>query len=207
MDVTNPASTVIPSLDAHVLTVLAGTSRQLTGREIERLVRQGSHRGVQRILARLAEQGLVDVAEAGSSLLYSLNREHLAADAVVALAGLRGALLDRIRVQVEGWQRAPVSVSLFGSAARGDGSTASDIDVLVVRPSDLSEDDEVWSAQMADLGHHILRWTGNHASLLEVTPSQLQAMVGREEPVTDSLRQDAIDITGTQIRRLLGGTP
>ena len=36
----------------------------------------------------------------------------------------------------------PRSVPLFGSAARGDGDTASDIDILVIRPRDVDEEDE-----------------------------------------------------------------
>lgn len=203
MDVANPASAVIPSLDAHILAVLAGTTRQLTGREIERLARQGSHRGVQRVLARLTEQGLVDMTEAGSARLYSLNRDHLAADAVLVLARLRDALLDRLRNEVAQWNIQPVSLSMFGSAARSDGTTNSDIDLLLVRPAGVTDEDPVWFAQTAELGEHVLRWTGNHASFLEVTTDQLLAMLDRGESVADSLRQDAIDITGTPVRELL----
>jgi DNA-binding transcriptional ArsR family regulator len=204
MDLGNLASAVVPSLDAHVLAVLAGTTRQLTGREVERLARQGSHRGVQRVLARLSEQGLVDVIEAGSALLYSLNRDHVAADIVISLSSLREVLMDRMRAEAAEWSIPPVSLSMFGSAARTDGTTASDIDLLLIRPSGVTDDDPVWFAQTANLGERIHRWTGNHASFLEVTPGQLRAMLDRAEPVAESLRQDAIDVAGEPIRALLG---
>jgi nucleotidyltransferase-like protein len=169
------------------------------------MVRHGSHRGVQNVLARLADQGLVDVVEAGNALLYSLNRDHVAADVVLALNQLREVLLDRLRTAVKQWRIPPVSMSVFGSAARSDGTTASDIDLLLVRPSKVQGDDPAWADQTADLGRRILRWTGNHASFLEVTTDQLGAMLGRGEPVGDSLRQDAIDIVGTPVRVLLQG--
>jgi len=37
MDLSKPATAVVPSADADVLTVVAGTTRALTGREIQRL--------------------------------------------------------------------------------------------------------------------------------------------------------------------------
>src|SRR4051794_10747130 len=101
MDLSRPYTALCPSLDGDVLVTLAGTRRPLTGREVARLAGRRSHVGVRDVLARLVEQGLVDRQEAGSALLYTLNREHLAAPAVAVLAGMRSDLVRRLRTEIE----------------------------------------------------------------------------------------------------------
>ena len=104
MDVARPYAALCPTLDAGVLSVLAGTTRPLTGREIARLVGRRSHSGVLDTLDRLTEHGLVDREEAGRAFLFTLNREHLAAPAVDLLAQMRGELLDRLTHLVDSWK-------------------------------------------------------------------------------------------------------
>src|SRR4051794_26349472 len=145
MDVARPYAAVTGSgLEGEVLAVLAGTTRPLTGRQIARLARNGSDRGLRLALNRLAGQGLVDTMEARPAILYSLNREHIAAPVALTLAELRGELFARIRGTIEQWELAPVHASVFGPAARGDGDAASDIDLLVVRPTTIVPDDPAW---------------------------------------------------------------
>lgn len=153
---------------------------------------------------RLAEHGLVDRQEAGRALLYTLNRDHLAAPAVSVLAGMRSELLRRLRDVIKGWEVAPVQVSLFGSAARGEGSTESDIDLFIVRTNDVSEDDPRWHRQLDDLADKVARWTGNHAGIVEVGESEIKQLRTNEPPVVDELRSDAIVISGPEITALLG---
>jgi len=204
MDLAQPNTAVCPTLDSGVLAVLAGTNRPLTGREVARLVGRKSHSGVLDVLNRLAEHGLVERQEAGRALLYTLNRDHLAAPAVQFLAGMRGELLSRLRQTVEGWDVAPVHVSLFGSAARGDGDTESDIDLFIVRPSSVSEDDSRWRAQIDRLAAGVLRWTGNHAGIAEVAEPEIDRLERDQPPILAQLRSDAIALIGPEVIELLG---
>ena len=135
MDLSRPYSAVAPTLDLDVLTVLAGTTGELTGRDVARLARRGSQRGVQRVLDRLVQHGLVSTRTAGRARMYRLNRDHLAAPAVELVADMRGELIARLRELIRAWRIPPERAFLFGSAARGDGDTESDIDILLVRPS------------------------------------------------------------------------
>lgn len=82
MDLGSPITSIVASLDGEILSVLAGTTRPLTGRDVQRLVRRGSQSGVSSALARLEQHGILDVVAAGSSNLYTLNRDHVAASAV-----------------------------------------------------------------------------------------------------------------------------
>lgn len=195
MDLSDPSSAVVPSLDADVLAVLAGTRRPLTGREVQRLARRGSHTGVQRILTRMAEHGLLDVIDAGTARLYTLNREHVAATAALALLDLRGQLFTRIRDSLAQWRTPPVAAAVFGSAARGDGTADSDIDLFLLRPAEVAEDQPGWAGDVAELARLGRRWSGNPASIIQATPDQVADMIARGEPILDSLRRDAIPLT------------
>jgi hypothetical protein len=200
MDVARPYAAVTPSLEGDILVVLAGTTQALTGARVAQLVRRGTERGVQKALDRLVDHGIVERQPAGRAYLHVLNREHLAAPIAEALAGLRAALLARLRDELANWDPAPAHASMFGSAARGDGDTGSDIDLLVVRPATVDEEDPVWREQLDRLALHVQSWTGNHAGIIELGEAELD----RPSPSLSDVRNDGIDLAGTPIRSLLG---
>jgi hypothetical protein len=203
VDLTFPQSAVTPTLEGDVLVVLAGTTRPLTGREVARLARRGTPPAVAAALTRLVRQGLVRREELGGAFLHTLNRDHLAAPAVLVLAGLRSELLERLRAALSGWEIRPISAALFGSAARGDGDVGSDIDLLVVRPSDVAGDDRQWREQLARFADDVHAWTGNHAGLIEVAEGELPGLLNARPAVLDSLRTEAIPLAGIPPARLL----
>jgi predicted nucleotidyltransferase len=203
MDVSQPYTAICPTLDSEVLAVLAGTTRPLTGREVARLTGRTSHRGVAEVLTRLVEHGLVQRQEAGRALLFTLNREHLAAPAVEVLAGMRAELIRRIRDLVSAWKMEATHVSIFGSTARGDGGTQSDIDLFVVRPDAVSDDDPQWRKQLDDLAESIERWTGNRASIAETAGSEIERLLKQDRSIVAELRTDAISVSGADISALL----
>ncbi len=203
MDLSHPYTAICPTLDTEVLSVLSGTSRPMTGREIARLTGRASHSGVLHVLNRLTEHGLVGSQEAGRALLFTLNREHLAAPAVDLLAGMRIELLNRIRQTINTWDVAPVHVSLFGSMARGQGDTQSDVDLFVVRPGAIDEGDLQWRAQLDDLASQIESWTGNHAGIVEAAEGELVRLRKEDPPIAAELRADAIVLRGPGIGALL----
>jgi predicted nucleotidyltransferase len=204
MDVAHPYTAICPTLDSRVLSALAGTTRPLTGREIARLLARPSHSGVLDALNRLVEHGVVDREEAGRAFLFTLNREHLAAPAVDILAGMRSELLRRLRDAIDSWEVAPIHISMFGSAARGDGDTSSDIDLFVVRPKGVDDEDTRWRAQLDLLARRVQRWTGNRAGIAEVGEAEIARLRDEEPPIVAELRSDGITITGAEAAALLG---
>ena len=205
MDLSRPWAPIRSPIDMEVLRVLRGTTRPLTGREVARLVRAGSQPTVNASLRRLSDEGLVHVEEAGNAYLYTFNREHLAARAVELLADVRAELERRLRDEIAGWKIAPVHLSVFGSAARGDGDTRSDIDIFVVRPRDVPDDDPHWREQLDTLSDHVLAWTGNHVGLSEVSEADVRRLRRERPSVVAELSRDAIAISGPEPAELLGG--
>lgn len=153
---------------------------------------------------RLADQGVVDRQEAGRALLFTLNREHLAAPAVDLLAHMRSELFDRLSHAVDSWEIAAVHVSLFGSFARGEGDTSSDIDLFVVRPKKVEREDPRWREQLDLLARQVQRWTGNAARIAEVGKEEIPRLRKEEPPILAELRKDAITVAGSGAAALLG---
>ena len=174
MDLGSPISTVIPSAHGPILEVLARTDVPLTGRAVAALTEgRVSHARTRQVLLELVASGLVIAQEAPPARLHRLNRQHLAADAVTALAALRTTLLNRMRERCQSWPAPAVAVWLFGSLARGESTARSDIDVLVVRPDPVEVDDPVWVGQLAEFADQVRTWTGNRCELLEYAESEL----------------------------------
>jgi predicted nucleotidyltransferase len=186
-----------------VLRVLIGTDAPLGVREVARAAEVSANRASQ-VLAQLAGHGLVFVDEHGAGRLCRLNRAHLAVDALIALVGLRGRMIDLLRQEVRSWPQPALHASLFGSAARGDGDSASDLDLLVVRPGPRKgDDDEGWEEQVSDSGERIFAATGNRASWFVTTPADLRRAIEAGEPIVGEWRRDAIHLAGRRLEQLL----
>lgn len=203
MDLSHPHAALAPTVDGDVLVTLARVSHPLTGRGIARLIPHRSVAGVAEALERLTRQGLVRRFEVPPALAHTLNRDHLAAPAVEIIAEIRIELLDRLTKNLSGWQVAPVHASMFGSAARGDGGTESDIDLLIVHPSDVDQKRRVWDAQLAEFSRLVFDSTGNRASIVDLAEPDLEKMLEFKQPIIDELRRDAIDLAGVPLREML----
>jgi len=184
-----------------VLRVLTGTEVPLGVREVARVAGVSANRASQ-VLSYLAEHGLVLVEEHGAGRLCRLNRAHLAAGPLVALVELRGRMIEFLRQEIQTWDRRVMHASLFGSAARGDGSTSSDLDLIVVR-SDDAADDEVWDEQLFDSGEQILAATGNRAAWFLTSPADLRRAVQAGEPIIGEWRRDGVHLAGRRLDALL----
>jgi len=200
MNLSSPIRSVIPSAHGQVLAVLARTDQALSGRGVAELLNgRVSQRRVADVLADLVRAGIVNCDPGRPANRYWLNRRHVAAEAVTALAGMREAVFDRIAGLVAGWAIAPAALWAFGSAARGDGDVGSDVDLFVLRFDGVDEDDPVWVAQITALVEEVTAWTGNSAQELEYFESEFAALVAAKDPLVASLRRDAIRLAGDDV--------
>lgn len=205
MDFGHPMRVVTPTLDGEVLTVLTRADASMTGRQIHRLAARGSEVGIKRAADRLVEEGVLLREAVGQAHHYRLNREHLAAPALELLAALREEFLSRLRGAVAQWEEPPLAAVLFGSVARGEGTPASDVDLLVIRRAGEDPESAAWHAQLASLQRQATRWTGNDLRILEFTEDEIRD--GPLEPAVAEALEEGLGIYGSrrELRRLARG--
>ncbi|EPR75392.1 hypothetical protein ADILRU_2290 [Leifsonia rubra CMS 76R] len=193
-----------------MLTVLARTTRALTGRQIAELTHRGSQSGVRLTLMRLEEQGVVLAESAGRSMLYRANRDHLLWGAVEpllraaesALQSLQEQIIDVVSSSLDPQVLGETSVALFGSVARGTSTVLSDIDLVVVFPDTIEE--ELGQAAINLVTEGVFRWTGNQCNVFVAKREPLRHMVSQGDPMIESWARDAITFNGPDLgERLL----
>ena len=130
MNLGSPVLDVAPAVRGALLQALARLEQPVTRRQLAAAagVAPGNASAV---IEELIQSGLVSESVAGRSSMVVLNRSHLAAGPVLALAGLRGELIRRLRERLSAWPDLHGGW-LFGSVARGDADSDSDVDLLIV---------------------------------------------------------------------------
>jgi predicted nucleotidyltransferase len=201
MDWNNPLRSIAPTVDADVLQVLAGTHASLTGRQVSRLAGR-SYAQVHAVLARLVTEGLATVEQHGHANSFRLNRDHLLAGGILEILTSSSRAADVIRAEVSSWASPPVSVCLFGSAARGHAEPRSDVDLLVVRSDGIDQEDPRWRDAVAALAHRVEILTGNPAQVVELNEEELRTATATGQPLVGSLRAEARTVFGVDVREL-----
>lgn len=200
MRLQNPLLDIASDSDAAVLKQLAQTRVPMTARQISDLAPAVSLSSVRRSLDRLAASGLLTEEHLGSTRGFSFNREHLFADHVEAIVQASAELQRRIATMVSQWEIPIIGVALFGSAARGEMTPESDID-LVFFVLDEQHNDAIEN-RLDDLASQIHSWTGKTANPIVVTP---------DAPISEAFRQSLLNdsrvIYGDQgkVMGILGG--
>lgn len=190
MNLSAPTLDVSPSVRGALLQTLARLEQAVSRRQLAELagVAPGNASGV---IEELVRSGLVSEMVAGRSSMVALNRQHLAAGPVVALAGLRGELIRRLRARLAEWPDL-LGAWLFGSVARGDADGDSDIDLLLV-VNDL--DTPAFAERLAGLGSDVRAWTGNDLQVVEHDARSWQALLRGGNPLVEQVRRDGISLT------------
>ena len=191
MDLGSPVLDVAPAVRGALLQVLARLEQPVTRRRLAAAagVAPGNASAV---IEELIQAGLVSETVAGRSSMVVLNRDHLAAGPVLALAGLRGELIRRLRERLSAWPELD-GAWLFGSVARGDADRNSDVDVLIVA-DDLQSDD--LHERLSRLQADVRSWTGNDVQLVEHSPSSWRKLVRAKNPIVEQIRLDGIVLAG-----------
>lgn len=206
MDLRTPITSIIPGVRGVVLSILASTDGSLTGSGIARLAGgRVSQSGVSKALGQLVGSGIARCQSVGPANLYTLNRDHVAAPAVVLMSRLREELISRVTAKVDTWDIAPVAIWLFGSAARATGSDDSDIDVFILRPDGVNGGDSEWLMQTLELASSVLDWSGNSCDLLEYSETEFTELVAQGDRLVATLRSEALLLWGDSPRERTSG--
>lgn len=191
MNLGDPLLDVVPSVRGALLRELVRLEQPVTRRQLADAagVAPGNASGV---IEELIRTGLVKETVAGRASMVALNRNHLGAGPIMALAGLRAELIHRIEDRLAEWPDL-TEAWLSGSVARGDADPLSDIDVLLV-VTDLESAD--LHDRVASLHSDVRTWTGNDLQLVEHTPISWQQLVDSHNPLAAAIQRDGIRLAG-----------
>jgi predicted nucleotidyltransferase len=223
MDLSDPTRAVTATLDGTVLAVLAAAGKPLTVGQVAQQAVRGSEIGIRRSLGRLIEQGIVRATLMGRNQVHELNRDHIAASVADTLAGLRNELWRRFRDELTTWRPRPLYACVFGSAARGDGDEASDIDLLLVHPpfsgekkparltpsvrsqladalgsamlsSSELEAQPQWEGQIDHLRDLVERWTGNSLQIVDLSFYEWRRPAVPHQSLLAEIQRDGLEL-------------
>lgn len=200
MNLTEPSDLVMPRATASVYRVLIGADASFSVRQLARLAEVSAPRAAE-IVNRASERGLILVEQAGRSRMCRFNGEHLAANAIIDLVTLRQRIFRELENEILAWGIQPLHASLFGSAARGSGDTASDLDVLIVRPEAVAEN--IWDEQKFASGIRLMTKIGNHVSWFDISVAELKTASDAAEPILSRWKDEGIRLSGPPLLNLI----
>jgi predicted nucleotidyltransferase len=187
-----PLRDIVSGTRGALLQVLARLERPVTRRQLAATAGVNAGHGSS-VIEDLISSGLVTEMKVGRASLVSLNRGHMAAQNLVALAGLRGELIRRLRDRMKEWPDLS-GAWLFGSVARGDSHPDSDIDIVIVA-TDLDSLD--LHQRLTRLHADVAAWTGNELQVVEHSPSSWTALKASKNPLLEQIRIDGIPLIDT----------
>lgn len=198
MDVGHPIRDIVPGARGLVLATLVQLEKPVTVRALAR------HSGVSpqtalNLVDELSRVGLVRAERAGGLILVALNRGHIFAEPLYALARARGRLIERLSEELARWPEL-AAAWLFGSAARGDGDRSSDIDLLLV--AEAGTDNPEWGSNVATLADQVQEWTGNPAQITEHSWESFEQLVRDGNLLVSAIRDDGVPLTPSSRSRL-----
>jgi predicted nucleotidyltransferase len=201
VDYSKPVEAVIPGVQGRVLGLLARTDAELTMRTVARLAGVSVNRAAA-VLNHLVALGLVERREAGAAALVRLARDNEAAKAILVLEGVRESVLARLRSEAQAIHPAPASLVVFGSFARDEAGLQSDLDVLVVPPPEVTDDDPGWLDAIGHWTDRAARIAGNPVNLLVARADELPKLLRRRRTVWEEIARDGIVLAGLGVHEL-----
>lgn len=203
MDFQRPVEAVIPGVQGRILAVLAETTAELNLRTIARLA-DVSPAQASRLLPELVALGIVERREAPPSALFVLVEDNVASRAVRALSRSRDTVLEEMGNLAHEIEPMPVSAIVFGSFARGVAHGASDIDVVLVRPGNVGQDDARWVSSADRWRTAVRRLTGNPVEVLEVDETEIARRLRRPTTLWADVVRDGVVVFGSPLDALRG---
>jgi predicted nucleotidyltransferase len=202
VDFRYPVESVIPGAQGKVLAALLGTTGELNLRTVARLagvsIAQAS-----RVLPDLVELGMIERREVPPSSLFRIVPEHVATQALLILASARRNVMAEMGRLAGALNPAPESVIVFGSFARGDDDTESDIDVVVVRPVDIDADDHAWLNSIEKWKADVEQLAGSTIEIIDIDAGEIAIKLTGKAQLWLDVRREGQVLFGRRLDQLV----
>lgn len=199
VDYVQPLEALFPGAAAAVVGVLIRSEQPLSLRQVGE--RAGvSHPQVARHVDRLEELGIVTRRVVGRSHLVELTG---AVGALVLrhFSSLDQPVWDHMRATSAVLMPNALSVTVFGSFARGSARAGSDIDIAIVATD---PDDESWSTLLDGWVAEVSALAGNPVA--EIVLSRKELLARRLDPVWQSITVEGVCVAGRPVGELMAST-
>ena len=183
MEFSSPLATVTPTVDGDVLAILSGTDGWFTTTLLQEQIPTRSVPGIRNVLIRLVDQGIVQSLIVGRVHQYRLNRQHIAAEPIIALARLRDAFTQRAAAAMGAWHEPPLFAALCPQ-------TSSALRIVAIMPRRVHQ--RIWDDQVSEFEAAAQLWTGNPVTVVAVG----EDAVGEASILLDEVARDGIAIVG-----------
>jgi hypothetical protein len=140
VDYLHAVQALFPGARGQVLAALTRDTSLRTLRQVA-LAAEVSWSQTAQVIDDLADLGIVDRRQTPGAILVRLVPGNVIADLVRSMTDLRAPVIDALRRAAVDIAPAPLSLTLFGSFARGEARRDSDVDVVAVHPLLCSHDD------------------------------------------------------------------
>jgi predicted nucleotidyltransferase len=167
VDLRDPIGALIPGVRGKLLTALICAGRELSTSDAAR-VADVSNPQASRVLAQLVEMGIVERRDVPPAVLYRPVLGNFVVELLVRLCDIRGAVLDEATRSAAHIVPRPLKLAIFGSVARGTSDEQSDIDVLVIRPTNADHDDG-WTESLWAWSSALEAFSGSEVNVVEIS--------------------------------------
>jgi predicted nucleotidyltransferase len=200
----HPLDEVLGTLAAvRVLRALTLYGNELSVSAIARQARL-TRAGASRAINRLAERGVLRPLGQGGSVLYRLDPEYPLVDAIrllfVSEAERANRFFAGVRSAIASLDPGPLAVWLFGSVARGEDRSDSDVDLAIV--GDPGETRRIADGMREELERMHVDPTV-HVSVVSFTIPELRKLKREKPRFWESLNDDAVPLYGPAPAQLL----
>ena len=175
----------MPGARGAVLAALLRTGAPLTGRRVHALVEGHSLGAVQQALRDLEGVGVITTETIGRAGVHRVNEQH---EAIAPLRSLASPI-DMLTRVVRDVASDVEAVIVFGSVARGEAHSDSDVDLAVIAR-------DAWNGR-ADLEQQVSERLGNPCDVLHLTREQFVRTAENREPVVAEILRDGLPLVGT----------
>jgi hypothetical protein len=183
VEFSSPLATVTPTVDGDVLAILSGSDGWFTTTLLQEQIPTRSVPGIRNVLIRLVEQGIVQSMIVGRVHQYRLNRQHIAAEPIIALARLQDAFTQRAGAAMGAWHEPPLFAALCPSVSPV-------LRIVAIMPRRVHE--RIWNDQVSEFEAAAQLWTGNAVTVIAVG----EDAVGEASILLDEVARDGIVILG-----------
>jgi predicted nucleotidyltransferase len=156
------------------------------------------------VIDDLADLGIVERRQTPGATLVRFVPGNVGAELLRSLTDLRVPATDALRRAAAGIEPVPLSLTVFGSFARGEARRDSDVDVVAVHPSFATDgDDDRWYDSVGRWVDEATAITGNPVNLIDLGANEL--LTGRKvaEWMAEALKE-GVTLAGRPLSELSG---